>query len=153
MPASLVGKVRFPSGYAPWYVYTATLNKTPGTITYLDMLSNSPGDGTWIVNVTTDSVLTTGYCFALEVPIAGQTTIQVAVPGSIIPMNGDDTLLPCCLVKFVYGSGVQSITLAAATDLAAGKVIGRFRNIYMNGRILAIPVVGTDVCIILTGAC
>lgn len=151
MPALLVGVARFPSTYSPWYIFLADLQATPGSFTYLDMLIPN-SSGLFALETTTDDVLTTGYAFALEAYDGVMTQVQVAVPGSVVPMIADNTLRPCCLVKFVYASSAQNVTIAAAADLAAGKVIGRYMCHYLNHEELVVTAT-SDPILVLTGAC
>ena len=151
MPAKLVGIVRFPSVYAPWYVYTATLVTSPAAFEYLDILI--PGsDGKFDRLEADDAVLTTGYAFALEPFETGMTSVQVAVPGSAVPFVADNSLRPTSLVKTHFASTIQNVTIATATDLAAGKVLGRFRNHHEMHSDLRVTSTD-DVVVILTGVC
>jgi hypothetical protein len=151
MPVLLEGVVNFPMKYAPWYIYEATLQSSPGEFTLLDILV--PNDaGEFALLTSTDAVLTAGYAFALEAYDGVMTTVDVAVPGSIVPMISDDTIYPTGMVKFVYASSAQSITAADATDFAAGKVIGRGLNIYGNASQLQLSK-ASGILNVLTGCC
>lgn len=153
MPTQLVGAVRFPSGYAPWYVYTASLvNSRTAAFTYLDMLIPN-GSGLFDNVAASSTSLATGYAFALEADDGVITTVQVAMPGSIVPMVAKDTtLLPGCLVKMSVTSTVQTIVLAAAADLAAGYVVGRYRNQHADHEELR-QTAANDIVVVLTGCC
>lgn len=149
MPVLIEGVLRVPSQYSPWYIYTATLVAAPASFTYLDMLFPD-ASGNFDRQVTTDAVITAGYAFALEKFVTGMTVVQVLVPGSIVPMIADTTIRPTGLVKFVFGSGVQTITVAAAVDLAAGKVIGRMLHHHVDHETLRVPL-ANDIVLVLTG--
>ena len=153
MPTLLVGVLRYPVQYSPWYIYTATLVASPAAFTYLDQLFPD-ASGNFDRQVTTDAVVTTGYAFALEAQATLTTSgiCQVVVPGSAVPMIADNSLRPCCLVKGVFGGGVQTITIAAAADLAAGKVLGRFLHHHIDHENIRITATN-DIVIVLTGAC
>jgi len=150
MPVLLEGAVRFPTSYEPWYVYTATLVAAPKTYQYLDILIPDAA-GLFDRLEADDAVLTTGYAFALEKFTTGDLTVQVAVPGSAIPFIVDATVRPTSLVKTNFAATVQTMILANAADLAAGKAIGRARNHHEDHETLRIAV-ANDIMVILTGS-
>ena len=126
MPALLDGVAQVPIGYLPWFLYTVPLVASPAAFTIFDVLF-SDGSGNFDRLVTDDYVMTTGYCFAAADYSVGDTEVQVLAPGSLVAMIAyTTTLLPFCLVKFHYASSVQTAVIATATDLAAGKVMGRY---------------------------
>ncbi|MDE1866783.1 MAG: hypothetical protein KGI08_03610 [Thaumarchaeota archaeon] len=126
MPALLDGVAQVPIGYNPWYIYTVNLVASPTAFTIYDVLFPD-SSGNFDKLVTTDSVLTAGYAFACADYATGDTTAQVLAPGSLVAMIAlTTTLTPFCLVKFSYSSPNQTAVIATATDLAAGKVIGRY---------------------------
>jgi len=151
MPTELEDII-FPVVYQPWYFYEVTLVASPADFDIGDvMFPDSSGN---FDRLETDAaVLTTGYVFALEAfdTENPQTSIQAATPGSLMPFPADNTLTPCCLVKFQYSGGLQKVTIASAADLAAGKVIGRFRNHHNYNQVLRITV-ADDIVDVLTGA-
>ena len=151
MPALLVGVVRYPPAYSPWYIANATLIASPASFTFGDILFPD-ASGNFDQLVTTDAVLTAGYVIALEAFVTGMTVCQVAIPGSVIAFPVDTTVRPCGLVKFVFSGGVQSITAAAAADLAAGKVLGRMRQHYQDHENLRLPS-ANDIVLVNTGLC
>lgn len=153
MPAALVGAVRFPSVYQPWYVYVASLVTTrTAAFTYGDLLI--PNSSGLFDNVAASSTsLATGYAFALDADDGVMTTVQVAMPGSAMPMVAKDTtILPGCLVKLSVTSTVQTIVLAAATDLAAGYVVGRYRCHHQDHEELR-ESAASDIIVVNTGLC
>jgi len=144
--------IRFPVGYSPWYVYEATLVASPNDIEFMDLLL-ADGSGTFDrPNTAVDLVLEGGYCFALEVPVSGQTVIQVAVPGSLVPLIAGEDLQPEELVKMNTGADPFPQTVEAVTALgfASGFVLGRYRNLNTNAQNLRTAVDG-DIIYVLTG--
>ena len=149
MPVLLDGAVRFPTSYEPWYVYQATLVAAPTTYFFLDVLvPDSAGDFDRLE--TNDAVVDTGYVFALEAFKTGDTSVQVAVPGSAVPIIIGASVRPTQLVKFAFAASVQSFVAALAADIPLGKVFGRFRNHHEDHETLRVTV-ANDVGILLTG--
>lgn len=126
MPALLDGVAQVPIGYSPFYIYTVNLVASPAAFTIYDVLFPD-SSGNFDRLVSDDPVLTAGYAFAAADYVAGNTTIQVLAPGSLVAMIAyTTTLTPFCLVKLHYASSVQTAVIADATSLAAGKAIGRY---------------------------
>ena len=152
MPQLLVGVLRYPIQYYPFYIRTATLVASPASFIYLDMLFPN-ASGLYNQVQTTNFVVTVGYAFALEtfanMP-AGQTVVQVAMPGSHMAFIADNTLLPGCIVKMVWNGTTQNVTLAAASDIGSGFVIGRYIAEFVDDENLRITATN-DVIIVLTG--
>ena len=153
MPTALLdASVRFPTVYAPWYVYDATLVGAPAAYQYGDMLFPNAA-GLWDRAVTDEQVLDVGYAFALEAFKTGDITVQVAVPGSAIPFIAEAFISPTQLVKFGFGilaAGEQSVKAALAADITLGNVLGRLRNhheTHSNLRTTA----ANDIVVVLTG--
>lgn len=150
MPVLLDGAVEIPTQYEPFYIYTVPLVASPSTAITLGDLLFPDSSGNFDRLVTDDAVLTTGYCIAAEDFVTGMTAIQVLAPGSVFPFIAFGTdLLPFCLVKFNYASSVQTAVIATATDLAAGKAIGRYRCQLDN----TIPVSAANDIIIIHSGC
>lgn len=149
LPSDLEGVVRMPVVFAPWYIYTATLVASPASYEFMDILFPDVA-GKFDRLVTDDAVVDTGYAFALEKFTTGDTTVQVAVPGSAVPFIGNGIIRPTQLVKFNFASSKQTVTAALAADLAAGKVLGRCRNHHEDHENLRVTATD-DVLIILTG--
>ncbi len=152
MPVALTdNSVRFPTGFAPWYVYKVTLVASPASFEYGDVLL---ADGSGTFDKAGDAaavVLTGGYAFALEPFVTGATQVQVAVPGSVFPaIAGSTTLQPEELIKLESVAGAQAIIPAVAADYAAGTVMGRFRNHHFNNEILRLTATD-DIINVLTG--
>lgn len=151
MPTELEGVVRMPVVFEPWYIYEATLVAAPASFEFFDLLFPD-GTGKFDRNVTDDDVLTVGYAFALEKFVTGMLTVQVAIPGSAVPMIASGVVLPCGLVKLNFAGGDQSCVAAIAADLAAGKVIGRLSNHHADHQNLRVTA-ADDVVIIRSGLC
>jgi len=143
--------IRFPVGYSPWYVYEATIAASE-TFEFMDVLI--PTSGVFSRLETDDAILASGYVFALEAietAVATTTVIQVAVPGSLVPfIAGEDSVEPEELVKFNFTGGKQSMVSASATDLAAGRVMGRYRNQNTNAQNLRLADTD-DIIYVLSG--
>jgi hypothetical protein len=151
MPSELIANsVRFPVTYAPWYVYTATLDASPTAFEYGDMLVPDAA-GTWDKNGADEADLSLGYAFALENFAVGDTTVDVAVPGSAVPLLAEASIRPTSLVSFDGSTDPQRVTVGSATLLAAGKVLGRLRNHHADHNNLRLTVLN-DIVVILTGA-
>lgn len=153
MPAALVGAVRFPSTYQPWYVYVASLVATrTAAFTYGDLIIPN-GSGLFDNVAASATSLASGYAFALEADDGVMTTVQVAVPGSAFPVVAKDTsVLPGCLVKLSVTSTVQTVVIATATDLAAGYVLGRYRCHHQDHEELR-QTAANDIIVVNTGLC
>lgn len=149
MPVLLDGAVRFPTSYEPWYVYKAILVASPTTYQYLDVLVPDAA-GNFDRLETNDAVVDTGYVFALEKFNTGDTEVQVAVPGSAIPIIIGASVRPTQLVKFAFAATVQSFVAALAADIPLGKVFGRLRNHHEDHETLRVTV-ANDIGILLTG--
>jgi len=153
MPVALTdNSVRFPTGFAPWYVYKATLVASPNTFEYGDILL-ADSSGTFDLDTTTgplDLDLSGGYAFALEPFVTGMTSVQVAVPGSVFPAIAEASLQPESLVVVSSAAGVQTIATGVIADIALGTILGRFRNHHFNNEILRLPA-ADDIINILTG--
>lgn len=146
MPVALTdNSVRFPTGFAPWYVYKATLVASPNAFEYGDILL-ADASGTFDRDDTAgplDLNLVGGYAMALEPFVTGMTEVQVAVPGSILPaIAGSTAIQPEELVKISSTAGAQTIIPAVAADIPLGDVFGRARNHHFNNEILRLT--GTD---------
>jgi len=145
--------IRFPVGYSPWYVYEATLNAVqPVDIEFMDLLTAESG-GTFLrANIEGAAPLLGGYCFALEVPVEGQTVIQVAVPGSLVPLIAGETLQPEELVLLDIDSTPfdQTVQAAIGTSFVGGFVLGRYRNQNTSAQTLRLAV-ADDIIYVLTG--
>jgi len=149
MPVLLEGAVRFPTSYEPWYVYKATLVTVPTAYEVLDVLVPD-ASGNFDRLETNDAVIDTGYVFALEKFTTGDTEVQVAVPGSAVPIIIGASVRPTQLIKFAFAAGVQSFVAALAVDIGAGKVFGRLRNHHEDHETLRVTA-ANDVGIALTG--
>jgi hypothetical protein len=149
LPTELEGVVRMPVVYEPWYVYKVTLVASPASFEFFDLLFPD-ASGLFDRNVTDDDVLDNGYCFALEKFVTGMTEVQVAAPGSAVPMIASGVIQPFGLVKFNFAAGDQSCVEALAADLAAGKVIGRLSNHHKDHENIRVTA-ANDVVIIRTG--
>ena len=149
MPVLLEGAVRFPTSYEPWYVYQATLVAVPTTYQFLDVLVTDSA-GAFDRLETNDAVVDTGYVFALEKFTTGDTTVQVAVPGSAVPIVIGASVRPTQLIKFAFAADVQSFVGALAADIPLGRVFGRLRNHHEDHETLRVTV-ANDVGIALTG--
>jgi len=121
--------IRFPVGYSPWYVYEATLVASPNTFAVMDVLT--PAAGLFDKSESAgDITLLNGYVFALEAYFVGMTSLQVAVPGSLVPLVAGAAIQPEGLVKIVIGADPfpQTVQAALVADFTAGQAIGRYRN-------------------------
>jgi len=154
MPVALTeNSVRFPTGFAPWYVYKATLVGSPATFEYGDiLLADSAGefDKTNTVGVLN---LEGGYAMALEPFVTGMTEVQVAVPGSVFPaIGGSTSIQPGELVSIsqLVTTFAQTIVPATGAQFADGEVMGRYRNQHFNNEILRLSESG-DIINVLTG--
>lgn len=144
--------IRFPVGYSPWYVYEATLVDSPNTIEFMDLLiANSSGEFDRS-NSAGNENLAGGYCFALEVPVNGQKVIQVAVPGSLVPLVAGETLQPEELVLMNVGNNPfpQTVRPAIGTNFAGGLILGRYRNQNTNAQNLRLAE-DQDIIYVLSG--
>ncbi len=113
MPVALTdNSVRFPTGFAPWYVYKATLVASPAAFEYGDLLFPSSGAFDKFTDLAA-LILNTGYVMALEPFVVGMTEVQVAVPGSVLPCIAGGVIQPEALVKVQSIAGAQSIIQAA----------------------------------------
>lgn len=152
MPVALTdNSVRFPTGFAPWYVYKVTLVASPVAFEYGDFLE-SDASGTFDkFGDAAALVLTGGYAMALQPFVTGMTEVQVAVPGSVLPVIvGATAIQPEELIKLESIAGAQAIIPAVAADYAAGTVLGRFRNHHFNNEILRLTA-ADDIVNVLTG--
>lgn len=149
MPVLLVGAVRFPTSYEPWYVYKAILVASPKTYQFLDVLVPDAA-GAFDRLETNDAVVDTGYVFALEKFTTGDIEVQVAVPGSAVPIIVGASVRPTQLVKFAFAATVQSFVAALAADIPLGKVFGRLRNHHEDHETLRVTV-ANDIGILLSG--
>lgn len=149
MPVLLDGAVRFPTSYEPWYVYKATLVAVPTAFFTLDVLVPDAA-GNFDRLETNDAVVDTGYVFALEAFKTGDTEVQVAVPGSAVPIVIGASVRPTQLIKFAFAAGVQSFVAALAADIPLGKVFGRMRNHHEDHETLRVTV-ANDIGILLSG--
>ena len=149
MPVLLNNQL-FPVGYSPWYVYRAELVSSPTAFDKFDFLVPTAGK---FNRAATDAVVTTGYVIALEQYVSGMTTLQVAVPGSLVPSVAGAAIQPEALLKIDVNAsstiGMRLIT-ASAADLAAGRVVGRMRN-HSNNRISLRAAAANDLIHALTG--
>lgn len=150
MPVLLEGATRFPVAYAPWYVYNVNLVAVPAAFQIFDVLVPD-ADGRFDRLTTDDASLETGYAFALEKFKTGMKEVQVAVVGSMVPFVAGGTLRPLSLVKFNYAAAVQNAVAANAADLAAGRVIGRYRCLLDSNNDLSNAV--TDDLILIHSGC
>jgi len=151
VPTELEGVVRMPVVFEPWYIYDATLTASPASYEFFDLLEVDAA-GVWDRNVTTDDVVDVGYAFALEKFVAGDTKVQVAIPGSAVPQIASGVIRPTQLVKGVFAGGDFKVIAALAADLAAGKVLGRLSNHHADHQNLRVTATD-DVVIIRTGLC
>lgn len=149
MPVLLTGAVRFPTSYEPWYVYKATLVAVPTAYFFLDVLVPDAA-GNFDRLETNDAVVDTGYVFALEAFKTGDTEVQVAVPGSAVPIVIGASVRPTQLIKFAFAAGVQSFVGALAIDIPLGKVFGRMRNHHEDHETLRVTI-ANETGIALTG--
>ena len=149
MPVLLEGVVRFPSSYEPWYVYKATLVASPATYQFGDFLFPD-ASGNFDRIVTDNAVIDTGYVYALEKFTAGDTEVQVAVPGSAVPFIAEGVIRPEQLVKIGFAATVQSAAPALLADIALGNILGRMRNHHEDHELLRVSA-ANDVVIIMTG--
>lgn len=153
MPVALTDNaVRFPTGFAPWYVYKATLVASPNIFEYGDVLL-ADASGTFDKDLTAgplDLDLSGGYAFALEPFEIGMTEVQVAVPGSVFPAIAEANLQPESLVVVSSTAGTQTIAQGVISDIPLGTILGRFRNHHFNNEILRLPVTD-DIINVLTG--
>jgi len=108
MPVAIeTAGIRFPVGYSPWYVYEATISDPllAEDIEFMDLLIPTTGTGVFTRPViSADEVVSTGYCFALEkvqVDIAEAKVIQVAVPGSLVPLVSGSTSIRPTMVNWL----------------------------------------------------
>lgn len=126
MPA-LLNNQQFPIGYSPWYVYRASLVAAPSTFDKFDVLV--PDAAGAFDRAGSNEVLLNGYAIALEQFRAGMTTLPVAAAGSLVPSVAGGALRPNGLLKIAVDAN-QGMRLVAAdaADLAAGMVLGRYRN-------------------------
>lgn len=148
MPSELIdASVRFPVTYAPWYVYTATLVGSPAAYEYGDMLF--PASGLWDKAVTSPQVLDVGYAFALEEFTTGDTTVQVAVPGSAVPLIAAASIEPTQLVQMNAGTDPQQVIPALAAQITGGFILGRLRNHHENHQTLR-ETAALDIVVVLT---
>jgi len=138
MPVGLVeNSVRFPTGFAPWYVYKATLVGSPNAFVYGDiLLPDAAGAFNLDIAATHTLSLDTGYAFALEPFTTGMTEVQVAVPGSVFPAIAMTDIRPEQLVKVSSNLGAQIMEAALDVDITGGVILGRFRNHHFNNEIL-----------------
>jgi len=152
MPVALTdNSVRFPTGFAPWYVYKVTLVVSPNPFEYGDiLLADVSGTFDKDIASTADLDLSGGYAFALEPFVIGMTEVQVAVPGSVFPAIAEANLQPESLVVLNSQSGVQTIAQGVVADIALGTILGRFRNHHFNNEVLRLPV-ADDIINVLTG--
>lgn len=149
--------IRFPVGYSPWYVYEATVDKDEVLIEFMDLLVPVVG-GVFkrpAVQVTAGEPVLTGYCFALEAKSEVTTedqVIQVAVPGSLVPLIAGGVLRPESLVHMSIGADPfpQTLSVAIGADFAAGRIIGRYRNQNTNAQNLR-DSAANDIVYVLTG--
>jgi len=149
MPLLLEGVVRMPVVYEPWFIYVATLVTSPIPYEFFDIILPD-AVGLFDNTAITDQDLANGYAFALEKFVTGDTTVQVAVPGSAVPFIANGVIRPEGLVKLDVTVGAQSVVPAAATDLAAALVIGRYSHQHADHENLRVTA-STDVIIIRTG--
>jgi len=149
LPTELEGVVRMPVVYEPWYVYKVQLVASPASYEFFDMLFPD-ASGNFDREVTDDKVLDQGYCFALEKFTTGDTEVQVAAPGSAVPMIASGVIRPFGLVKFNFAAGDQSCVECLAADLAAGRCIGRLSNHHEDHENIRVTA-ANDVVIIRTG--
>lgn len=154
MPTELLdASVRFPVAYQPWYVYRATLKSGFLAFEYGDMLvpENISGAGVWDRAQQDEGVITTGYGFALEDGSdVNLTTVDIAVAGSAVPLIAESSILPTSLVSIDASTTDQRVTVGTAVLLAAGKVIGRYRNSHEDHQNLRITATD-DIVVVLTG--
>lgn len=146
--------IRFPVGYSPWYVYEATI-LAGETFEFIDLLLANAA-GKFVRPSSNNPVLLGGYCFALEsldIALAVDTVIQVAVPGSLVPFVAGETLQPEELIVLGVDTGSddeQTAEAAVAADIGTGKVIGRYRNQNTNAQNLRLAE-DQDIIYILSG--
>lgn len=140
MPASLAD-LQFPVGYGPWYTYKAE-PKAAVTLawTKYDVLDFDGGKVHGHA-VATNIPLIDGYAIALEKYKVGKKLYQVAMPGSLIPMEAGEEIQPGELVKAEIATTTPAgrDTLAhpaVVADIAAGRVLGRMRCHYRNKSLL-----------------
>ena len=151
-PVLLEGVVRMPVVYEPWFVYVATLVPAPTAYEFFDIILPDAA-GLFDNTAVTDQDLANGYAFALEKFVVGDTTVQVAVPGSAVPFISTGVIRPEGLVKLLLvggAGGVQSVVSAAAADLALALVIGRYSHQHADHETLRVSA-SEDVIIIRTG--
>lgn len=138
MPKTLNG-YQFPIGYGPWYVYEVDLSDTVANISGINKYDFlTPASGKFQL-AATGAVVITGFAIALEKYAVGIKTMQVAMPGSLVLAVAGGALQPGSLVKIsVPTDGDQSnstvVVAAAAADLAAGRVVGRYRAKYSDSK-------------------
>ena len=125
MPKELANQL-YPVGYGPWYKFDAQIVDNPTAWEKYDILSLSSGR----VNQAEDNAaLFGGYCIALEAYKAGMKAIAVAMPGSLIPAILGAITQPGSLLKIdLDETDGMRLVPATAADLAAGRVVGRYRN-------------------------
>ena len=142
--------IRFPVGYSPWYVYEAIVDAGE-TFPFMDVLV--PSGGTFTRLETDDASLAAGYVFALEaIPtaLAVPTTIQVAVPGSLVPFVAGGVIEPEGLIKFNFAASIQTVVAAVIGDITLGRIMGRYRNQNTNAQNLRVTA-DEDIIYILSG--
>ena len=148
MPVKLRNAL-FPIGYQPWYVFEAKLASDATTFDKFDILVPTLGV---YKRAAADAVLVTGFVVALENWSKGGQTLAVATPGSLVPGVLGGTVTPGAMLKITLGAaavGMKYVT-ASATDLAAGKVVGRYRSNQTNHKSLTAGADG-DIIEIQTG--
>ena len=133
MPSTLNNHL-FPVGYGPWYVYRAELVASPSEFNRYDVLV--PDANGKFDQAATGAVVVNGFVIALEQYESGMTHLQVATPGSLVPGVAKGAIRANGLVKIDLDGTSKEMTYDAATaaDLAAGKVIGRLRNLDSNSK-------------------
>jgi len=145
--------IRFPVGYSPWYVYEAKV-AIGQTFEYMDMLV--PTAGIFSRPALADNqILLNGYCFALEeltTVSPNVEVIQVAVPGSLVPLVAGAEIQPEGLVTMVIGITTfpQKVGPATGTELAEGSALGRYRNQHTTAQDLRVSA-DNDIIYVLTG--
>ena len=124
MPSAL-NNALFPIGYEPWYVFDITIATATVAFDKFDFMTPALGKYVRAIN---DAVVVTGYVVVLEAYKSGQTTYAACMPGSLVPGVAGGAIQPGGLVTIeLDGSEGQRVLAAAAGDIVAGKVVGRYR--------------------------
>ena len=133
MPASLA-RFDFPQVYGPWYKKRCRLAGSTAFSRYDILVPNNAGS---YVPAADNAVLTGGYVCAVQAYRTGMTEVECVLPGSVIPaevqLAGGSHLATGELVKLNVAANETRVILAAAADLAAGRVLGRIRTRIRGG--------------------